>query len=499
VGVKLRNGRTQTIPSPIYGWNTRDPLEDMDSRFAVRLDNWVPGLGKVSLRRGSRVHATGMGSVETIAEYAQGNTIKMIAAGNGKLWDASAINTSATELASGFTSNIWQHTIFGGKLLLVNGTDQPQQYNGSAVSAANYTGISNDANLVTITSYKSRVYAIEKHTLSVWYGALYTPVGALSEYTINHLCQRGSYLVYAGPWDIVSGGVAENYFIFVTNRGEIIVCSGLYPADTSWKVIGKYVISSPLGYRAFCPYFNDLLIGTYDGIFPLSSIASDATSKVADKINDVIASAYSEQARENKLANGWQIFYHDRGNMLIANVPQSTTSWKQHVMNVQTSAWWQQTNCNGVCWGSYNNRPYYGDSYGRVIECDVGNSDLGDYIPYKLKTAFSACGDPGEVKIATMARAVIRSTTDIDPIINLDVNFGDETVDGDTLSVSIDAPWDTSPWDLTPWPAEISTSDDWRVIGAIGSSFAAKIEGKAKGLSVDLNAIQLIYQPGGAI
>jgi hypothetical protein len=499
VGVKLRNGRTQTIPSPIYGWNTRDPLEDMDTRFACRLDNWIPGLGKVSLRRGSRVHATGMTSVETIAEFAQGATVKMVAAGGGKLWNSSTLGAAATQLATGFTSNVWQSTVFGGKLLLVNGSDQPQQYDGAAVTAANYTGIADDATLITINSYKSRVYAIQKNTLSVWYGAVNTPIGALTEYSITHLCQRGARLLYAGPWDIVSGGVAENYFICVTHNGEVIVFSGSYPADANWVVKGKYQIASPLGYRAFCPYFNDLLIGTYDGIFPLSSIASDATSKTADKINDVIASAYADQARLNKDASGWQILYHDRGNMLVANVPQSTTAWKQHIMNVQTSAWWQQTNCSGVCWGTYNNRLYYGDTFGRVVEVDVGDTDLSSHIPYELKTAFTACGNPGEVKRAVFARPVVTATSSIDLTVNIDTNFSDETVDADVLEPAVNSPWDTSPWDTTPWPTESATVDDWQVVGGIGTSLAAKLKGKAKGMSIDLNAIQLIYEPGGAI
>ena len=85
------------------GLNTRDSLDDMKPEDAVLLDNWFPDYGYCSIRRGHEVHATGVGSgnVDTIVEFLSGATLKMIAAGSGKIYDATSAG-AATELAKRF-------------------------------------------------------------------------------------------------------------------------------------------------------------------------------------------------------------------------------------------------------------------------------------------------------------------------------------------------------------------------------------------------------------
>ena len=46
------------MPPPIGGWNRRDALPLMDSKDALRLDNWVPDTASVHLRSGFATHAT---------------------------------------------------------------------------------------------------------------------------------------------------------------------------------------------------------------------------------------------------------------------------------------------------------------------------------------------------------------------------------------------------------------------------------------------------------
>ena len=78
--------KTKTIPFPVKGWNTRDPLEDMDPQYAVELVNVFPRARDGALRRGFAVHSTGMGSgaVPTLIEYAgETGTRQLIAAANG--------------------------------------------------------------------------------------------------------------------------------------------------------------------------------------------------------------------------------------------------------------------------------------------------------------------------------------------------------------------------------------------------------------------------------
>ena len=145
------------MAAPVSGWNDRDPLDGMEPTDAVRLDNWYADAGKVSVRPGSAVHGTGVGSgaVETIAEFDNGSTRKMLAAGGGAVYDATTAG-AASSLATGFSSNRWQDHFFAGKLGLVNGTDAPQDYDGTTFGAMTISGGGlTVTDLIGVTSYKT--------------------------------------------------------------------------------------------------------------------------------------------------------------------------------------------------------------------------------------------------------------------------------------------------------------------------------------------------------
>ena len=58
----------------------------------------------------------------------------------------------------------------------------PQQYDGSTVSNAAYTGIADDNKLVDVCVYKERLFFVEKDSASIWYLPVGTVTGALTEF-----------------------------------------------------------------------------------------------------------------------------------------------------------------------------------------------------------------------------------------------------------------------------------------------------------------------------
>ena len=173
---RAANSISVTVPVCIGGWNVKDPLDLMPPTDAVRLENFIPETQFVRVRPGFRTHATGMGTaaVQTLAEYADAaGSRKLIACANGRIYDATSYGAAATSLASGFTLNKWQTTNFrstGGTsvLILVNGTDAPQSFNGTAVSNLGFTGPSSVNNWIGVTVYRDRVLLLEKDTCKVW-------------------------------------------------------------------------------------------------------------------------------------------------------------------------------------------------------------------------------------------------------------------------------------------------------------------------------------------
>ena len=60
-----------------------------------------------------------------------------MAAANGQVWD---VTTTPFVVGSGFTNDRWQITNHSTRLIFVNGADSPQVFDGTTMTAANFTG-----------------------------------------------------------------------------------------------------------------------------------------------------------------------------------------------------------------------------------------------------------------------------------------------------------------------------------------------------------------------
>src|SRR5260370_464846 len=124
-----------SVQAPITGWNTRDALDAMEDTDAVTLDNWFPDAGGFAMPHGYVSWATGLGTapappVRTLAEFRFGAIAKLIAACGGAFYDVTSAGAVGAALASGFTSDAWQHVAFNSRLFFVNGADTMQVYDG---------------------------------------------------------------------------------------------------------------------------------------------------------------------------------------------------------------------------------------------------------------------------------------------------------------------------------------------------------------------------------
>ena len=136
------NSGPYALPPPIGGWNARDALAIMEATDAERLENWFPDTSYIIPRPGSETFCTGFGgTVETMIQWSGGSTVKLLVGCAGALIDASSGGSSSggNVIASGFTEDMWQGINFGAGggnyLILVNGSDPCQGYNGTSASA----------------------------------------------------------------------------------------------------------------------------------------------------------------------------------------------------------------------------------------------------------------------------------------------------------------------------------------------------------------------------
>ncbi len=489
--------QSYTLPPPTGGLNDRDAVDLMAETDALRMVNLFPGIGAVSLRGGYRSWSTGGGAAVLSAfEYnGQDGTRQMITAANGKVWNATATG-AATQIGTGFSVNYWQAVNFGNRLVMVNGTDQPQQWDGTTLSAANYTGVT-DNDLIHITNYRNRLYLTEKASASVWYGATNAITGALTEFDVSAYLRKGGYLLWCGSWTRDKGSGASDLFIMCSSQGEVLVYSGSDPGDAAWSIVGHFFLPVPLGRRSFVNMGSELGILTEQGIIPLSQILADSQGTITDKIRN----SFREAAKLYKANVGWDVIHHPRSNMLIVNVPVATSSSSmQFVMNTLTGAWCKFTGLNAFCWTLLNEKLYFGGGSGVVFEADYGSNDNGAAIPFELKQAFSYLGDRTRIKQFLMGKPIVMGDSAMRFGFNVDTDYSDRALSNSITTVGTSGSlWDTATWDVSPWDSGSSYQANWYSVNGIGRCVAPRIAASAKNAPFSLSAIQVIYKVGSVL
>lgn len=497
-----------TVPAPIGGWNTKDPLDLMQESYALRLVNLFPSTQNVSIRKGHRQHSTGLGTgaIETLAEYADAaGSRKLIGAANLNIYDCSTYGGTASSLASGFTNNRWQTVNFrdaGGtsKLIMVNGEDTPQQYNGSAVSSITYTGITTPANLIDVTSFKQALYFVESGTTKIWYGAVTASSGALTEFDVGPLFKRGGYLNAITTWSRDSGAGSDDYLALISSVGDLLIYAGDNPGASNWALVGRFYLPKPIGRRCFSNLGSETVVLTEQGVLPFSSLQAitDQSETNYVKLTDNISAAFTAAATDYSDLFGWQFTAFPRGSMAIINIPIITSSqYEQAVVNTLTGAWCKFTNLNGACWSLFNEKPYFGGTDGKVYEFGVNANDNGNSIAIDMKTAFSYCNDRDRLKKFVLGRPLVAVNGDINFNFNIDVDFQDRSL---TEEVSVSgvggSEWDTAAWDDSNWDSGTLYNQNMYAVDGVGRSAAIRLKGSYKDLSIAVSAFHLVYEPG---
>ena len=497
------------VQSPVGGWNARDGFDSMRPEDAINLDNWFPAFGKCSVRNGSLAYANTLGgTVGMTAEFNAGSSRKMISAANNKIWDISSAGAGVS-LATGFTSNRWNVSQFddsggGARSGLVNGADAPQIYNGATVAAMTISGTSlTPANLNGIHIHKSRSYFWDDRTQSFWYSAVNALGGTLTQFPIGRVQGTGGNLLAMGTISHDAGSGMLDLAAFILSSGDVLVYQGSNPGDSAdWSLVGKYSIGAPIEKRAIKKVGADLIIVCKAGYLPILSMVrggtfNDQKASISNKIRGAAIDAVNSWG-----ANiGWDILHYPTKNMLIVNVPTSTTSSVQHVMNTETGAWCRFKGLDARCWTLYNNVPYYGTSAGTVVQFDSGASDLGAAIDADAQTSWNYLSDRRNKKRATGIKFGF-ATTGSAISGSFGVGFDFKTIDLSAFQIaggSASSPWDTSDWDTTSWGDEFATQTGWYSAKGDGYAIGSRIRIMSSVSGADWYNTTYLVEPGGIL
>lgn len=519
---RLRRGPAQllaipsSIPASVGGLDTVSPLADMPADRAVQLDNWVPRPGWLEIRRGSQNWATGMGSttsVETLMTYAAPGGMRQFAIAGGKIYETTSGGAVGAALVSGLSSSRWQYVNFQNSIgtnyiVLVDGIDTPQSFNGTAFANFSPSGVT-PSSLVNIGAWKGFLWLIPLSSQTAYFMPQFAVAGAASAFPLGSLMDLGGYLVAVGTWSADTRQTVDDYLAFVTSRGQVIVYQGTNPADANaFALNGVYKIAPPIGYRCLRRIAGDLHVITLEGIMSMAQMLStDRAAANRVSVSSLIMNALNQQARQFAANFGWQFMTYPKGTLAILNVPTTVNSVAiQYAMNTLTGAWCRFLGLNANCWETFNDIPYFGTNNGTVQQWDTDSADGTTPITATVGTAFNYFGSRGRLKKWNMIRPILTTDGQINPGVGLNIDFGQGApITIPSAPASFAATWDNAIWDTSTWPNVGGTAANWTTVSGIGqcasilSQATSNKTGNANGVTLQLNGWDIIAEPGGII
>lgn len=271
-----RNGPV-FIPAPTSGINTAaywGPTDD--PREAYQLDNFICERGYVRLRPGIATWSTDDPASKVWLHTYYGASGPVLIGTSGLKFYRFTYNAALTDITGATvpTSGYIRYSTsqMGTVMVLVNGNDTPQQYNGTAVSDATYTGSGlTPASLRAVTNYRDRFYFLGAN-FDLWYGGSAAVTGALTKVDLTSVFQRGSKAYAIATWTGDDGAGLDDRLVIASDQGEVVIYAGSYPGGSDWGRIATYRIPPLASERCLYNVGGDLYALTQRGIIPFSSL-----------------------------------------------------------------------------------------------------------------------------------------------------------------------------------------------------------------------------------
>lgn len=518
---KPRTSQMKSYPAPRNGWISNLNLAQPGARNsdgttlagAAILDDFFPTATGVRFRRGSEVYATlggGLTSIASLFSYINGAQEELFAANTTNIYN---ITASPASVAASKTSGDWVVTQFataGGIFLRgVNGADVPFVYDGATFSLTPALTIAGPdpttpQNMSYVWAYKNRLFFIKKDSLDVYYLPVDVIGGALTKLPLGGVFPRGGSLLFGGTWSLDAGedGGLSEQCVFVTTEGEVAVFQGDNPATAAtWSKVGVYRIGQPLGAKAWIKAGGDIVIATDIGLVPLSqAVQRDFAALSPSAVSYPIEVAWNNAVYERSSAP-WHCEVWPNQQMAVVALPTGNQQTSEmFVANVRTGAWGRFTGWNGLCLEVFRGRLFFGSSGGKVIEANVGGMDQG--LPYSgaCVPLFEDLGAPASLKIAELARAVIRSRPSAGVKLTVLTDFNTTLPPPpDASPIANSNEWGTGIWGTAIWGqvTDFETKQDWVSVAGAGSVMAPALQltsGTAAPVDVELVRFDLTYQ-----
>jgi hypothetical protein len=403
-------------------------------------------------------------------------------------------------LATSFNDDRWQTALYSDRLFFVNGTDNPQVYNGSTVSAIVWSGsgLSADNDLINIALVRNRLWFCEKEKARVWYGAI-GQITAASPLTVFDLQQiaSGGICMAIGSWSRDAGDGADDMTVFVMSTGEILIYQG--DPGSTFSLIGKYWTGAPpIGRQCLFKIGGELMVITSLGLLPVSAAIGGVALDLSriDPWGKIAAGIVADAVLDSGNA-GWHGVLH--AGIVYINVVQTEAALsKQWVINTRNGACATYSGWQPSSMASFNGELYFGSMAGGFVRLVGGEDDDGEAITANANCAFTFPTQGQRNNLFTAIRPVMDAEGTVSGLIGVDTNFVTRTLSGASVSLIEDP--STTPWGSewgSPWGSSGGARPNWFSIQGEGRSVSVRMRAVNTALNCRWYSTDLLFKPGG--
>jgi hypothetical protein len=515
--------KSKTFPAPRKGWVVSENYAMQTAETALVLENWFPTTTGVRVRRGRAKRATLQAGVpvRSMWEYVSPTGRKRFAADATRIYDITTVadplapvTATVTGRTAGYYADVQMTTVGGVFQYVLNGADRPLLYNGTTFTPIDGASTPAITGVTTTTLshgwvYANRLFFVQKGTQSAWALPVDSVGGAAIEVSLKGVFRDNSELLFGATWSLDAGDGLNQKCVFVSSTGEVAIYQGIDPSDPNqWGKEGVYEIGRPLGMKAIMRAGGDLLIATEDGLVALSeAVKKDPAALTLSAVSRAIEPEWRAEAVA-RATLPFEVIKWPSNAMMVVSLPPAFSGQQNacFVCNLQTGAWAKFTNWQTRCMAMFSERGFYGANDGCVYEMETGGSDDGAPYTANYGGAFDHLDTPGRTKTATMARAIFRAASPINPKISCSRNYSQTlpTAPASPANFST-AEWDVALWDQATWDAagsSLSFTSQWVGIGITGYAIAPQVQltyAVTPQPRAELVAFDLVYEDGGVI
>jgi hypothetical protein len=511
--------------APTKGWVSATNLAGAPAGSAFVLENWYPTTTGIKMRSGSRKHATAEATepLESAFSYVGTSTHEMFGACNGSIYNLTSVADAdvppvadVTGQTSDYYSALNFTTVGGQYMLVANGTDDIQTYDGSTWSAlvtganpGELNGVDSDK-ISHLNSYRNRIWGVESGTQKAWYWPTDAIAGTVGDVSLAGIFRKGGTLMFTATWSLDAGDGLDDKIAFVSTKGEVAIFQG-DPIDTTWGLVGLYEAAPPMGKNASLKVGGDLLILTEIGLVPLTAVISkDPGALALAAVSRNIQPDWEREARQRR-SMPWEIVKWTNRNICYISLPvtadETVTPPMCFAVNLETGAWSKVTGWDTRCFVLNDDQVYFGTNDGTLVQADITGADQGDIIYYQYVGHMDHLGQIGRYKTVIQARAIFRASNEFNPIVDVSTDYATYAPTWPSAASITTSPgeWDVGLWDVALWDAGsayFSAQTRWVSIGKSGFAHAPVVlvtSGSEAAPSAELVTVETTYEPGGFV